>query len=167
MSSQTKDAPAFLEKAVLWDKGSKFEDFSVGQVFEHHWGRTINAADNSIFTTLTLNYNPHYFNAEYAKAHGHPDVVVAPMLVFNLVLGLTVEELSEGGGAFLGADELTFHLPVYPGDTLSARSTVVDVRESKSRPDRGIVTWHTEGFNQHGKRVLDYRRANFKLKRNA
>ncbi|WP_163271783.1 MaoC family dehydratase [Chelativorans alearense] len=167
MNNKTDVVPDFIEKAVLWEKGSAFEDFSIGQIFEHHWGRTITEGDNALFTTLTLHYNPLYFNAEYARAHGHPGVVVAPMLVFNLVLGLTVEELSEGGGAFLGADNLTFHTSVYPGDTLTARSTVVDMRESKSRPDRGIVTWHTEGINQRGELVVDYRRANFKIKRKA
>jgi itaconyl-CoA hydratase len=166
MGVESSSELAFVAKAVLKAKGSAFEDFAVGQVFEHHWGRTINEGDNSLFATLTLHFNPLYFNAEYAKAHGHPGVVVAPLLVFNVVLGLTVEELSEGGGAFLGADALTFHAPVYPGDTLTARSTVLDCRESKSRPDRGVVTWHTEGFNQRGELVIDYRRANFKIKRN-
>src|SRR5689334_3613671 len=159
--------PPFLAKAVKKTRGNAFEDFTVGQVFEHHWGRTINEGDNSLFSTLTLHFNPLYFNAEYAKAHGHPNVVVNPLLVFNTVLGLTVEDLSEGGGAFLGAEALTYHAPVYPGDTVTARSAVVDIRESKSQPDRGIVTWHTEGFNQHGKLVIDYRRSNFKMKKKA
>lgn len=155
----------FLEKAVRKSKGTAFEDHQVGQVFEHHWGRTLNESDNSLFTVLTLNYNPLYFNVEYAKAHGHPNVVVNPLLVFNTVLGLTVEDLSEGGGAFLGAENLTYHAPVYPGDTLTARSTVIDCRASKSQADRGIVTWHTEGFNQHGKLVIDYNRTNMKIRR--
>ena len=155
----------FRTRARLVPKGNRYEDFEPGRVFKHHWGRTINEGDNSLFSTLTLHFNPLYFNAEYAKAHGHPGVVVNPLLVFNTVLGLTVEDLSEGGGAFLGADALTYHAPVYPGDTLTARSTVIDSRESKTQPDRGIVTWHTEGYNQHGKLVVEYRRANLKIKR--
>ena len=167
MNDKTSEEPPFIAKAIKKPKGNPFEYFKVGQIIEHHWGRTINEGDNSQFSTLTLHFNPLYFNAEYARAHGHPGVVVNPLLVFNTVLGLSVEDLSEGGGAFLGAEALTYHVPVYPGDTLTARSTVVDTRESKSQPDRGIVTWHTEGFNQHGKLVVDYRRSNFKMKRKA
>jgi acyl dehydratase len=76
-----------------------------------------------------------------------------------------VEDLSEIGGLFLGVEDLTFHQPVYPGDTLTARSTVTDTRTSESRPQSGIVTWHTEGFNQRGERVIDFKRTNFVAKR--
>lgn len=146
-------------------KGNRYEDFAIGQVFQHHWGRTINEGDNSLFTTLTLSYNPLYFNAPYAKAIGHTGTVVNPMLVFLTVFGLSVEDLSEAGGLFLGVDDLTFHRPVYPGETLTARSVVVDKRESDSRPEQGIVTWHTEGFDEHGERVIDFHRTNFVAKR--
>ena len=123
--------------------------------------------DNSLFTTVTLHFNPLYTNAEFARAHGHPDVVVNPMLVFTTVFGLTVEDLSEGGGAFLGVEALTFGAPVYPGDTLTARSVVMDRRESASNKAMGIVTWHTEGFNQREERVIDFRRTNMITKRSA
>lgn len=155
------------QRAELKPKGNCFEDFTIGQVFAHHWGRTINEGDNSLFTTLTLNFNPLYFNAEFARAHDHPGVVANPMLVFATVFGLSVEDLSEAGGAFLGVDDLTFHAPVYPGDTLFARSTVTDKRESKNRPQFGICTWHTEGFNQREERVIDFRRTNMIVKRSA
>ena len=111
-------------------KGNLYDDFEVGQVFQHHWGRTLSESDNTLFSTLTLSYNPLYFNAPFARAHGHRQVVVNPMLVFTTVFGLSVEDLSEAGGLFLGVDELTFHRRVYPGQTLVARSTVVDKRES-------------------------------------
>lgn len=150
-------------------KGNLYEDFELGRVFRHHWGRTLNQGDNSLFTTLTLSYNPLYFNAPYARAHGHPGVVLNPMLVFLTVFGLSVEDLSEAGGLFLGVDNLTFYERVYPGATLTARSTVVDKRESQSRPDSGIVTWHTEGFFADGPaaetRVIDFRRSNLVPKR--
>ena len=152
-------------RARLVPKGHTFEDFSEGQRFEHHWGRTINHGDNSLFTTSTLAFNPLYFNVQYAKAHGHRDVVVNPMLVLCTVLGLSVEDLSEGGGLFLGLSALTFHRPVYPGDTLTASSTVISVRPSKSRPEYGIVTWHTEGLNQHHELVVDYERSNLVRKK--
>lgn len=148
-------------------KGNHYEDFEPGRLFEHHWGRTINEGDNSLFSTLTLSYNPLYFNVEYARTHGHRATVVNPMLVFLVVFGLSVEDLSEAGGLFLGVDALTFHQPVYPGETLLARSTVVTRRESSSRPTSGIVTWHTEGLNQNGEVVVDFRRTNLVNKRSA
>jgi len=141
-------------------KGNIYDEFAVGQVFDHHWGRTITEAENAQFSTLTLNFNPLYFNAEYARAHGHPTMVVNPMLVWTTTFGMTVEDLSESGGPFLGVNELTFHRPVYPGDTLTARSVVLDRRLSDSMKDFGIVTWHTEGFNQKAELVIDYKRTN-------
>jgi itaconyl-CoA hydratase len=155
-------APAQTRKRT---KGNPYEEFEPGRVFEHHWGRTLNEGDNSLFSSLTLAYNPLYFNAEFARAHEHPSVVVNPLLVFLTVFGLSVEDLSEAGGLFLGVEALAYHAPIYPGDTLTARSTVVDRRESASRPESGVVTWHTEGFNQHGERVIDFRRTNFVAKR--
>ena len=155
----------FRSRAQLRRKGRFFEDFAIGQRFTHHWGRTLNAGDNSLFTTLTLNFNPLYFNAEYARAHGHPQELVCPMLVFATVFGLSVEDLSESGGAFLGVEDLTFAKPVYPGDTLSAVSQVLDARLSSSRPDLGVVSWKTEGFNQKDERVIDFVRSNLIVRR--
>ncbi|MBO0730310.1 MAG: MaoC family dehydratase N-terminal domain-containing protein, partial [Acidimicrobiaceae bacterium] len=101
--------------------GHHFEDFEVGQVFDHHWGRTFTAGDNALFSTAMCTWLPMYLNVEFARAHGHPDVVVNPMLVLCTVVGLSVEDLSEAGGPFLGLDGCTFHRPVHPGDTLTAR----------------------------------------------
>jgi acyl dehydratase len=158
----------------IWH-GRGFEEFEVGQVYTHHWGRTLIESDNILFTTLTLSYNPLYFNVEYARKLGHDSLVINPMLVFLTTIGLSVEDLSEGGqrgahglagsggewvGGFLGVDELTFHTAVYPGDTLFARSEVTMIRRSRSRPSYGIVAWHTEGYNQHGARVIDFIRSN-------
>lgn len=155
----------FRSKAVLWRKGHLYEDFSVGQVMEHHWGRTISESDTLLFTTLTLSFNPMYSNREFAKAHGHKDIVVNPLLVFNVVLGLSVEDLSEIGGPFVGVGKLSYREPVYPGDTLISRSTTVACRISESNPSNGIVTWHTEGFNQTGARVIDFERSNLVRRR--
>ena len=148
----------------LMRKGHAFEDFRAGQRLSHHWGRTLNVSDNAVFTTVTLAYNPLYFNAEYVRAAGHASVVLNPMLVLCTVVGLSVEDLSEAGGPFLGVDELTFHRAAYPGDTLTAESVVMSRRESDSRPGFGIVTWRTEGRNQRGELVLDYQRTNLVAK---
>lgn len=141
-------------------RGNPFEAFEVGRVFEHHWGRTITDGDNALFTTITHACNPLYLNAEHARSLGHPDVVVNPLLVLCTAVGMSVEDLSEIGGPFLGIEDLRFHRPVYPGDTVTARSTVVDARASASRPRTGIVTWHTEVHDQGDELVLDYRRTN-------
>ena len=148
-------------------KGHRFEDFEVGQVWSHHWGRTITAGDNALFSTATCHWSPMYLNAEYARAHDHPDTVVNPMLTLCVAIGLSVEDLSEAGGPFLGVEDCVFLQPLYPGDTLTARSTVTATRESGSRPDTGIVTWHTEAHDQHGTLVLEFHRTNLVAKRRA
>jgi len=148
-------------------KGNRFDDFHEGQVFEHHWGRTLGEADNTLFATLALRFTPLYFNAEYARAHGHPSVVIDPLLVLCTAVGLSVEDLSEAGGPFLGVEDVVFHRAVYPGDTLTATSTVAAKRESETRPAFGVVTWRTEGKNQRGETVISYRRTNLVAKRDA
>lgn len=154
-----------IRRARKWPRGRGFDEMRVGQVFEHHWGRTLTEADNVSFSTMTMHFNPLYFNAEYAKAHRHPGIVINPMLVFLTVFGMSVEDLSEAGGAFLGVENLIFRQPVYPGETLTARSEVMHLRDSKSRPDSGIAMWHTEGFNQLGERVIDFERTNLIARR--
>jgi acyl dehydratase len=148
-------------------RGGLYEDFTEGRVFEHHWGRTLTVEDSLLFNNLTMHYNPIYFNAEYARRLGYEGLVVNPLLVFTTVLGLTVEDLSEAGGPFLGVDDLRYHRPVYAGDTVGARSEVLSRRESASRPGWGIVEWRTTGVNQRGEVVLEYRRRNLARKREA
>jgi itaconyl-CoA hydratase len=154
------DGAALRTRAVLRAKGNRYEDMEEGRAFEHHWGRTITAGDNAAFTTQTLSFCPLYFNEPYAQSLGHPRTVVNPLLVFNAVFGLSVEDLSEGGGPFLGVDACRFLAPVHVGDTLTARSTVVSRRMSRGQAGMGIVTWQTEGWNQHGERVVEFRRTN-------
>ncbi|MCY4729914.1 MaoC family dehydratase [Natronomonas gomsonensis] len=121
--------------------------------------------DNARFTTLRINRNPLYFNEEYAATYGHENVVIDPLLVFNTILGLTVEDLSERGGLFLGVDDCTFHKQLTVGATLTAESEVLDRRQSDSRPDFGIVTWRTRGYDGEGDLVIEYDRTNMVPKR--
>lgn len=147
--------------AVFRVRGRVYEEFVVGESIYHHWGRTITESDTIQFSYLTLSYNPLYFNVEYAIAHGHPGIVVNPHLVFNVIFGLSVEDCSEGiAGPFLGVHDLIYHQPVYIGDTLTAQSVTTGKRISDSDPNRGIISWHSEGFNQRGERVVDYKRSN-------
>lgn len=148
------------DRAVLWPKGRLLEDFEVGQRFQHHWGRTILAAEATLFATLTMAFNPLYFNRDFACGEGHPDIVVCPQLVFNIVLGLSVEDCSEIGGPFLGVYDLEYHRPVYPGTTIIASSETIEVRVSESNPENGIVTWRTQGETSEGDRLVSFRRSN-------
>lgn len=153
-------ADDFRARAVLKPKGRLYEDFEVGQKFVHHWGRTIHEGDTTLFSSLTLAFNALYFNRDFAKAHGHPDIVVNPHLLFNVVLGLSVEDCSEIGGPFLGVYDLVYDRPVYPGITVTAKTETLDKRLSSSDPKNGIVTWRTEGFDTDGKRIVGFRRSN-------
>lgn len=156
----------FRTRAVLRAKGRLYEDFQIGQKFQHHWGRTITESDTITFCTLLMQFNPLYFNRDYAKAHSHPDIVVNPHLLFNVVLGLSVEDCSEIGGPFLGVYDVVYDRPIYPGTTVVARSETVEKRLSSSDPKNGIVTWRTEGFDGEGKRVVGFRRTNLIRLRN-
>jgi len=155
------------ERAKLWKKGRLFEDFAVGDKFRHHWGRTISESEALLFSTLTLAFNPLYFNRDYAKELGHPDIVVNPHLLFNVVLGLSVEDLSEIGGPFLGVYDLVYHKPAYPGITLRAESETTEVRVSESNPQNGIVTWSSRGVDSDGATVVSFRRSNLVGRRQA
>ncbi|MDX6363616.1 MAG: 2-methylfumaryl-CoA hydratase [Streptomyces sp.] len=141
-------------------RGTVFEDHVVGRVFDHHWGRTLHASDNITFSTQTLAFDPVYFNRDAAAARGLPDELVNPLLVFSVVFGLSVEDLSETGVAFLGAREVRYLRDVHPGETLYASSTVVEARASASRPGTGIVTWRTVGRTAGGEPVIEFLRTN-------
>lgn len=141
-------------------KGRTFEAFEPGMVLKHKWGRTLTRDEAIRFATQTMNYNPLWFNLEYAKDEGHPDIVVCPWLVFNIVLGMSVEEISEHATALLGYGDMTFHRDVYPGDTITATSEVLEVRPSGSKPDQGIVKVRTTAVDQEGAVILTYERAN-------
>jgi len=157
-------APDFSE-FVVCGKGTYFDDFAVGAEIAHHWGRSLTDADNVLFSTTTCNWNPMFLNIEFARAHDHPGALINPMLVLCTVVGLSVEDLSEIGGPFLGLEKCSFHQPVYAGDTVTARSRVIETRESKSRPRVGIVTWATEAHNQRHDLVVEFQRTNLVAKR--
>ena len=156
----------FRERAVFREKGNLYEDFEIGRKFVHHWARRITESDTVTFSTLLLHFNPIYFNRDYAKEQGHPDIVVNPHLLFNVVLGMSVEDCSEAGGPFLGVYDLVFDRPVYPGITVVAKTETVYKRLSSSNPKNGIVTWRTEGFDTEGKRIIGFRRADLVRVRN-
>lgn len=149
-----------MEKVIHIQRGKLYEDFEIGEEMKHHWGKTITKEETILFSNLTLNHNPLYFNDEYAKSLGYNGIIINPLLVYNTVLGLSVEDLTEAGGPFLGIDYLKFFNVSYPNDTIYAKSITLSKRVSKSRPGWGIVGWKTTGYNQKGEILVEYTRSN-------
>jgi itaconyl-CoA hydratase len=147
--------------------GRVFEDFEVGDVYEHPLGRTILAADNTWFTLLTMNTNPVHFDAAYAARTEFGKPLVNSCLTLAIVTGQSVTDLSQNAVANLGWDAVRMPHPVFEGDTIYARSEVLDARESKSRPHTGIVRVKTTGFNQDRTVVLEFTRTFMVYKRGA
>jgi acyl dehydratase len=138
--------------------GRVYEDFEVGDVYEHPLGRTISSSDNTWFTLLTLNTNPIHFDHNYAAKTEFGKPLVNSCLTLAIVTGQSVTDLSQNALANLGWDEVRMPHPVFEGDTLYAKSEVLETRESKSRPAVGIVRVKTTGLNQDGTVVLEFKR---------
>ena len=145
--------------------GRVYEDFQVGDVYEHPLGRTVLAADNAWFTLLTLNTNPVHFNHDYAARTEFGKPLVNSCLTLAIVTGQSVTDLSQNAMANLGWDEVRMPHPVFEGDTLYSQSEVLETRESKSRPNVGLVRVKTAGRNQHGTTVLEFKRTFMVYKR--
>jgi acyl dehydratase len=128
--------------------GRSYEDFVVGDVYEHRPGRTITQADNTWFTLLTMNTHPLHFDEQYGKASEFGRCLVASPLTVAILVGMSVTDVSQKAIANLGWREIRLTQPVFPGDTLYAESEVLETRESKSRPEAGVVTVRTTGRNQ-------------------
>ena len=134
--------------------GKYFEELELGRRFEHEPGRTVTETDNLLFTTLTLNTQPLHLDAEFAKNTQHGQILVNSLFTLALVVGVSVGDTTLGTTiGNLGFDKTTFPNPVFIGDTIRVATTVVDRRESRSRPDRGIVTFEHVGTNQRGEVV--------------
>jgi len=138
--------------------GRYFEDFTVGDVYEHRPGRTITQTENTWFTLLTMNQHPIHFDVEYAKHSEFGKPLVASPFTLALIVGMSVSDVSQKAIANLGWTDIKLTHPVYPGDTLYAESEVLAKRESKSRPDAGIVSVRTTGKNQDGVVVCTFDR---------
>src|SRR5579885_1653008 len=139
-------------------RGRFFEDFEVGDVYQHPLGRTVTTTDNSWFTLLTQNTAPIHFDAHYASQTEFGKPLVDSTFTLALVTGQSVTDLSQNVMANLGWDEVRLPNPVFEGDTIYSRSEVLEKRESKSRPNVGIVRVKTIGFNQDGKTVIEFKR---------
>ena len=138
--------------------GRYFEDFTVGEVFKHWPGRTITEADNTWFSLLTMNQHPLHIDAHYASQTQHGQRLVVGTLVFSIVVGMSVADISGRAIANLEYEEIKHDGPVFIGDTIYAESRILDKRASAKKPDRGIVHVETHALNQRGERVLTLKR---------
>jgi itaconyl-CoA hydratase len=139
--------------------GRYYNDFMVGDVYKHWPGRTISAADNTWFTLLTMNQHPIHFDEEYAKQTEFGRPLVNSTLTLAVVVGMSVADVSQNAVANLGWTNIRLPAPVFNGDTLYAESTVLEKRESKSRPAQGIVSVATRAWKQDGTTVMTFKRS--------
>ena len=138
--------------------GRYFEDFRVGDVYEHRPGRTLTEADNTWFTLLTMNQHPIHFDAEYAARTEFGKPLVNSVLTLAIITGMSVSDVSQKAIANLGWNDIRLTAPVFAGDTIYAESEVLSKRESRSRPHQGIVTVKTTGRKADGTVFMTYER---------
>jgi len=148
-------------------KGRFFEDFDIGDVFRSRIGRTLTEADNIWFTCVTMNTDQMHFNSHYAAMTSFKRPLVNPTLTLAIISGLSVPDTSENGAANLSWTDIALPHPVYAGDTLWAESEILALRDSRSRPNVGIVSLRSRGINQHGTTVIEFLRTFMCYRRNA
>lgn len=159
MDAYSKDMePGPGGRVIVAEYGRALEDFTVGDVYEHRPGRTITQADNIQFSLMTMNRHPAHCDEAYAAGTEFGQTLVNSTLTLAIVTGLTVDDVSAKAIANLGWREVKLVAPVFVGDTLYARTKVLDARASKSRPGQGVVTTYTEGYKQDGTVVLSFER---------
>ena len=139
--------------------GRYLEDFEVGDVYEHWPAKTITEADDHLFCLITMNHHPLHINDVYAAESQQGQNVVVGPLVYSIMLGMSVADVSGKAIANLATEELKHPAPVFHGDTLFVESEVLEVTPSRSKPDRGVVKVHTKAFKQDGTLVAEFKRA--------
>ncbi|MEG1574904.1 MAG: MaoC family dehydratase [Bacteroidales bacterium] len=138
--------------------GLYFEEFIVGEEIKHALSKTIFECDNDLFSLLTMNHHPVHTNIDYAENNQHGRILVVGTLVFSLAVGITVPDISGKAIANLGYEDIKHLNPVFINDTIYVKTKILEKRESKSKPDRGIVYVETVAYNQSGENVLSFRR---------
>lgn len=138
--------------------GRYFEDFAVGDIYEHRPGRTISEADNTWFTLLTMNQHPLHFDAAYAARSEFGRVLVNSCLTLSMVVGMSVSDVSQKAIGNLGWTDVRLTAPVFVGDTIYAESEVLARRESQKRPTQGVVTVRTTGRKADGTVFISFER---------
>ena len=148
-------------------QGRYFEDFEIGDIYQHPLGRTVTEHDNISFSLLTMNTNQMHFNSEYAAKSEFGKPLVVSTLTVAIAVGQSVTDITQNAFANLGWDEIRMTHPVFAGDTLFSESLVLEKRESSSRPHAGIVTVKTRTLNQHGDEVCSFKRTFYVYKKGA
>lgn len=138
--------------------GRTFEDFEIGAIYKHWPGRTITEYDDTLFSMLTMNHNPLHIDAYYGEQTQHGQRLVVGALIFSIVLGMSVPDVSGKAIANLEFESVKHLAPTFHGDTIYAESRVLDKKLSSSKPDRGVVTVESIAYNQRGETVLSYKR---------
>lgn len=138
--------------------GRNFEDFQKGEIIYHWPGKTITESDNNLFSLITMNHHPLHIDLEFAKSSQHGQILVVGTLIFSLAVGLSVRDISGKAIANLEYEKVSHDAPVFIGDTLYAETEVLNIRESRTKLDRGIIYVETRVFNQKNKKVLTFRR---------
>jgi acyl dehydratase len=156
-----------MDSKATRNEGNFFEDFRIGQVFQHPLGRTVYDADNAWFTLLTMNTNELHFNKDLASRTEHGRELINSGFTVGLLLGISVSDISQNAVANLGWDEIRLTAPVFVGDTLYGESIITDLRDSSSRPYAGIVSCFTRALNQDGIEVMSFRRSVMVYRREA
>ncbi len=144
-----------MNKSIL---GLYFEEFIVGEEISHSLSKTIFESDNNFFSLLTMNHHPVHTNIDYAQKEQHGQILVVGTLVFSVVVGMTVPDISGKAIANLGYENILHLNPVFINDTLYAKTKILDKYESKTKQDRGIVYVETTGYNQNGIDVISFKR---------
>lgn len=138
--------------------GNYFDDFETGDTIKHALSKTIFESDNNLFSLLTMNHHPVHTNIDYALNKQHGKVLVVGTLVFSLVVGMTVPDISGKAVANLEYEKIEHLNPVFINDTIYAETVILDKKESNSKPDRGIIYVETTAYNQDHQPVLRFRR---------
>jgi acyl dehydratase len=142
-----------------------YDDYTVGDIFKHWPGRTVRDYDNTMFTLMTMNTNPIHFDEHYASQTQHGRCLVNGTLVFAIVVGMSVKDVSETAIANLEYETVKHLGPTYAGDTLYAESEILDKIDSKSKNDRGILYLETRAWNKRKEPVMSLRRRVMLLRR--
>src|ERR1700761_2342781 len=161
MSSETSEFTtdqAAREASGAHSYGRYLEEFEEGAVYKHWPAKTVTESDDHLFCLITMNHHPLHINDVYASGSQQGKNVVVGPLVYSLALGMSVSDISGKAIANLATEELSHPNPVFHGDTLFCETEVLDVRESKSKPDRGTVKVHTRVLNQDGVLVAEFKR---------
>lgn len=138
--------------------GRYLEEFTQGEIIQHTTSKTIFESDNNLFSLLTMNHHPVHTNSDYAAKQQHGQILVVGTLVFSLVVGFSVPDISGKAIANLAYENIEHLSPVFVNDTIYAKTRILDISVSKSKNDRGIVYVETIGYNQRNEDVIRFRR---------